>query len=470
MVSQFLVEEELICALTKGKVKCAGRSGERNIFKPLDSAKEKIRTLEQLSNVQFLFHFGRNAMCAQMIEDAYCWNTNDSYSVYRLSKFVRIPKNSPPKEIRFLNLLFSRWALNKREPGYLNANLLQYSYVSGSTLYKSAVILKEKKKGAFFGDRVEYGNKLAKESHITLDLAAVPTAQVPSTPCYVFGWKVRCFDVPEYARDSNKEEGWVSSTFRSKHADLVNWLEGLDGVSQIDSTPKQSNIDEGYTVCAINSEGLKCVTEEKDHSLKEIKLPEELVKNAGTSSRVSFQNLSGSLRNLSEVLYLERAQVLTRQSDIFNAELANGRDAKLFTLFAAALVRPFLENVNSAFIEQHVLPHFRSTLDQALSSSGISALADFGFDPVLTRTAIRTLVVDLQILKQHVTAPADRLLIEQAISSLGNALASKSLRASIGIHSLQNLLEILSTSPRSRCYALQALVATEYLLKGGNLS
>jgi len=347
--------------------------------------------------------------------------------------------------------------------------LIEYSYVSGTRLYKNAAILTSNRH-TILGLNKWYTQKLkpVPQGQIAIDLNARPLAPVLDTPCYLFDSEVRCFDVPVYSYAEDGKENWTPGDFKSRHSDLVRWLEAFDSVSQISA--KKSVSSPEYTICVLMSEGLNCAYESSSLRLDSLEVQNEVTQNAGASIRLSLRNFAASLRRISGVVYFERGNALIKQAEIFEAEQSEIRSANMFTLFTASLVRPFVENIDSAIISQNVLPHFRSTLDQALSASGISALADFGFDPVLTRTAIRTLVVDLQILKQHVTAPADRLLIEQAISSLGNALASKSLRASIGIHSLQNLLEILSTSPRSRCYALQALVATEYLLKGGNLS
>jgi len=145
-VSQFLIQGGLTCALTQGKVKCAGASGEYSFFRVPEFFDLPDSRLDQLENVQFLFRLSEEALCAQKTDDAYCWNSNfveyesdpGSAPVFKLSRVLTIPETTSLNEIRFLQVKLG-WA--KRYSKSRKSQLIEYSYVSGTRLYKNAAIL-----------------------------------------------------------------------------------------------------------------------------------------------------------------------------------------------------------------------------------------------------------------------------------------------------------------------------------------
>ncbi len=451
------------CSIVNGKIKCAGHGFDlrRYLGKP-------DLLFDEFSDAKKLFSIGPRIFCAETDEDSYCWSDypepseldvrkkyNRKLGVFRLSRVLDL-KRRPKAPVRFFDAdwddLFFK---GKADCGFY----IKASFVEGNVL-RTAVVLHTARD--IFGKGKEGWLRHKQELLADYDfpLLSAPKGHIQGTPCYLFDEKIKCLNLIKYDYENRR---FVENTFRQDFEKGVNWLESLEGVTQISGNSNYA--------CALTSTGLHCTYIKLDLCKGPCSaIPRPLLEAAGASYRINVRNIENSMKQAAPVFYLEKAQLLRKQAEILDDELgANARiSPNLLRLFVAISIRTVLETTHSAIVEQKIIPNFLKDLSDRMAESSITTFSDFGYPRPLIRLALRLLASDLQVLRQHITEPQVRSRFEGVVTAIGEALAQNSA-ALLDLRFLKDALATLSTAPRSQSFALQALGLVEYLEMGGLL-
>ncbi len=443
---------ELTCVIKKGEIHCSGNGTWRVDYLGWYIGKPDLKVSE-IRGAKRLFALDRY-ICAETSDDSFCFGgeKENSQSAFRLSRILRLPE--PQKEpVTFLEVTINARLELPKPWSEKKAKHLSFSgrFVSGRALkYFSGAAIRSGK--------LWKRHRLITFAENTVELPSVPMGHIKDSPCYLFDGRIRCLEDLAYSTETN---AFVPTDFHQRHQAAIQKIESLEDVTQL--------IGSRDYFCALTANGLMCYSLFIELHENHYDLPKEVLKAAGVSYGFRLDTLEKSVKRSANVFYVEKAQLLRKQADILADELTNAScNPNLVRLFAALSFRTIIETTHSAIVQQRLLPDFRAQLDTRLKDSGISTLNDFGNPPAITRLALRLLVSDLQVLRQHITEPQVRGRFEGVVTAIGEALA-QGRAAQLDLPFLKDALATLSTAPRSQSFALQALGLVEYLEMGGML-
>lgn len=186
----------------------------------------------------------------------------------------------------------------------------------------------------------------------------------------------------------------------------------------------------------------------------------------------SIYHLEDSLQSMSKSVYVNRAEFFRevaktlhtlplRETDDLKVAYRSA-NARLFVLLS---MEPVLEDIQSHFVDNYVLPDFKRAKDEWTHKLGAKVLSDLELTPATYRAAVSLLTYGLKASQNYLNAD-DKKVVEALLPVLGKALATgpssvTEVSTALGAH--KDLLDRLTGGRRVHGFGVMLTSIADYL-------
>lgn len=185
-----------------------------------------------------------------------------------------------------------------------------------------------------------------------------------------------------------------------------------------------------------------------------------------TRTSVDIFRLASVLSWAAQYVYDSKSELLDKAAKLLDEVPRDAADESAIRtrLFVMDVLSPFLENLDTAWATEKLLPSYRETLERYRRQLNVTRLQDYPLGPKLVKIAISLAEGGLKVGERYLTTPELREAAQTLRVALGIASAnSDGPAAAQALARASALLETMVANPRARGAALMVMGLAGYL-------